>query len=344
MLRRIQQEMAELQAINETLEQRVSERSATAEQRAQALARSEEELMRLNETLEQRVAERSAAAEQRAQELARSEQALQQQLARINLLNQITRAIGQRQDLESLFRVILHYVEDHLPIDFDAVYFCESSDSALTTIACGPRSQRAAALGIAERSVLDIEQIGLRPCMEGDTVHLTDAGRSEAPLMQKLAQRGFHSILAVPLIVNEKPFGIMMVGQRKTGGFSDTEIEFLSMLSEHVSLATNHARLHTDLQQVYNELRQTKNAVMQQERLRALGQMASGIAHDVNNTLSAVVGYSDLLLATEPNLSPRTRQYLKSIHLAGEDVTHIVARMREFYRQRAEQDALAPVR
>ena len=42
---------------------------------------------------------------------------------------------------------------------------------------------------------------------------------------------------------------------------------------------------------------------MQQERLRALGQMASGIAHDINNAISPVALYTESLLESEPNLS-----------------------------------------
>ena len=46
---------------------------------------------------------------------------------------------------------------------------------------------------------------------------------------------------------------------------------------------------------------------MQQERLRALGQMASGIAHDINNAISPISLYTDSLLEREPNLSERAR-------------------------------------
>ena len=49
---------------------------------------------------------------------------------------------------------------------------------------------------------------------------------------------------------------------------------------------------------------------MQQERLRALGQMASGIAHDINNAISPVALYTESLLEREPNLSERARAYL----------------------------------
>jgi signal transduction histidine kinase/ActR/RegA family two-component response regulator len=112
------------------------------------------------------------------------------------------------------------------------------------------------------------------------------------------------------------------------------------MLSEHVALAAHQARLHGELERAYNDLRQTQQTVMQQERLKALGQMASGIAHDVNNALSPVVGFADLMLRAETGLSANGKRYLKHIRTAGEDIAHIVARLREFYRRRDDKESL----
>src|SRR6185437_13992425 len=74
-----------------------------------------------------------------------------------------------------------------------------------------------------------------------------------------------------------------------------------------------------------------------------LGQMASGIAHDINNAISPVALYTESLLENEPNLSARARDYLETIQHAIEDVTHTVSRMREFYRHRDAQQALVPI-
>ena len=82
---------------------------------------------------------------------------------------------------------------------------------------------------------------------------------------------------------------------------------------------------------------------MQQERLRALGQMASGIAHDINNAISPVALYTEALLEREPNLSERARSQLEIIQRAVDDVAQTVARMGEFYRQREPQVSLLPV-
>src|SRR6185369_13993510 len=120
--------------------------------------------------------------------------------------------------------------------------------------------------------------------------------------------------------------------------------EFLRMLSEHVALAAHQAKLHSELERAYNELRQTQQTVMQQERLKALGQMASGIAHDVNNALSPVVGFANLLLRDERGLTTNGKRYLNHIVTAGEDIAHIVARLREFYRRRDDKESLQPLK
>ena len=105
----------------------------------------------------------------------------------------------------------------------------------------------------------------------------------------------------------------------------------------------DQVRMTDGLQKAYEELRHTQQMVVQQERLRALGQMASGIAHDVNNALSPVVGYAEILLMTLPDLPNESKRYLEIIKQAGEDITQIVARMREFYRRRADSEPLVKV-
>lgn len=105
----------------------------------------------------------------------------------------------------------------------------------------------------------------------------------------------------------------------------------------------DQARLTEGAQKAYEELRRTQQAVVQQERLRALGQMTSGIAHDINNSLSPIVAYSELLLSTQPLLSEAARKQLRAIQQAGEDIACIIARMREFYRKRPDTERLAKV-
>src|SRR6202044_1050318 len=145
------------------------------------------------------------------------------------------------------------------------------------------------------------------------------------------------SFVAAPLLVESKVFGALIAALKAPDSFSSGDCEFLRQLSEHVALAAHQSQLYEALQQAYDDLRQTQQAVMQQERLKALGQMASGIAHDINNAISPIALYTESLLEKEPGLSARARDYLSTIQHAIEDVSHTVARMRESSRQREPQ-------
>jgi signal transduction histidine kinase/ActR/RegA family two-component response regulator len=138
-------------------------------------------------------------------------------------------------------------------------------------------------------------------------------------------------------------FGVLVCARKATHSFSSAECEFLRQVSEHTALAAHQAQLYTALQRAYDDLRQTQQQVMQQERLRALGQMASGIAHDINNAISPVALYTESLLEHEHNLSERGRKQLEIVQRAVDDVAQTVSRMGEFYRAREPQLSLVPV-
>src|SRR5208337_2353379 len=90
-------------------------------------------------------------------------------------------------------------------------------------------------------------------------------------------------------------------------------------------------------------LQQTQLQAMKNERLGALGEMASGIAHDINNSLSPAALFSRLLLERNEHLSPEAREYLTDIERSIQDVVHTVTRLRDFYRARETQLVAAPV-
>jgi CheY-like chemotaxis protein len=71
--------------------------------------------------------------------------------------------------------------------------------------------------------------------------------------------------------------------------------------------------------------------------------MASGVAHDINNALSPVIGFADLIALTETGLTEAGKKHLLYIKTAGEDIAHIVKRLREFYRPRNEREPLQAI-
>jgi len=123
--------------------------------------------------------------------------------------------------------------------------------------------------------------------------------------------------------------------------------ELLARVRTHIDLGRLRRAWETELERQIAErtaeLRQAQQAALQQERLSALGQMASGIAHDINNAISPVSLYVESLLESDPALSERTRQCLPIVLRAIDDVAATVARMREFYRAREPQLILFPL-
>jgi signal transduction histidine kinase/ActR/RegA family two-component response regulator len=157
---------------------------------------------------------------------------------------------------------------------------------------------------------------------------------------RQLVAADLRSVVLAPLMFESDVYGVMVCARQPAEAFSSGECEFLKQLAEHVALASRQATLYGALQQAYDDLRQSQLTILQQERLRALGQMASGIAHDINNAISPVALYTESLLEREPNLSDRARSHLATIQQAVDDVARTVARMREFYRERDVQRTL----
>lgn len=295
----------------------------------QMLARIESQNDALRETLSEREA---------------AERKLQSQVARLDLLQRATHAIGERQDLDSIFHVIVRSLEDNLPIDFACMCLYDATARKLTVASIGPKSMaRASQLQIAQRGELPVDESGLAECVRGVLVCEPDTGKVDFPLPQRFAAAQLYALVAAPLLVEDQVFGVLLAARSQRESFSSGDCEFLRQLSEHVALAANQVQLYTKLQQAYEELRESQDTILQQERLRALGQMASGIAHDINNAISPVTLYTDTLLEREPGLSERAKEYLRIIRRSIDDVGQTVARMREFYRQRERQSDLAPL-
>jgi len=273
-----------------------------------------------------------------------SEARAQAQLARLSLLHQITRAVGGREDLASIYQVVLLSLEEHLCLDFGCICDYEPARQELTVVHVGAGSlPMGLELALTEHARIPIDTNGLSRCVRGQLVYEPDTRDVKMAFPQKLAAAGLHSLVVAPLLVESKVFGVLVAARREAHSFSSGECEFVLQLSEHVALAAHQADLHTSLQQAYDDLRQTQQAVMQQERLRALGQMASGIAHDINNAISPMALSTEMLLERGSDLSPRTRRHLEMIQQATDDVAETVARMRQFYRQREPQLTLSPV-
>ncbi len=116
-------------------------------------------------------------------------------------------------------------------------------------------------------------------------------------------------------------------------------------ITEHKHGADELQAVNKELACMLETLQATQQQVIQQERLRALGQMASGIAHDFNNALMPISGFSELLLTNPDALRNKedALEYLGMINTAARDAGTVVGRLREFYRPNQGEDVFGAV-
>ena len=153
------------------------------------------------------------------------------------------------------------------------------------------------------------------------------------PGIDKISGLKTKSILCVPLKAKSKLIGVLEVINKKNGTqFTEEDSLLLSIFSGQAAMAIENARLYEELKAQYDEERLLQRRVTESEKLKALGQMASGVAHDFNNILSAIMGYAEIALfdLPEKNESKRSiEQVLAASHRAKDLVKQILAFSRQ---------------
>ncbi len=99
------------------------------------------------------------------------------------------------------------------------------------------------------------------------------------------------------------------------------------------------------LQHALADLKAAQEQTIHQERLRALGEMASGIAHDFNNALAPILGYSELLLVRPEDWDDQERRkaYLQLIMTGASDAAKVIGRLKAFARPDDEDETFQPI-
>ena len=265
--------------------------------------------------------------------------------AQLRTIDQITAAIASHRDLCSIYRMALQHLEDAIPTDFACICRTETPPVAGSVVCIGERSRSLAqSLGWHEGAALGADALAYLAHADQDPcVHEADLrGSPASPWLQRLGALGLGSLAIAPLRDEHGLHGLLLIARRPAHGHDPGARDLLRRLGAQLALAARQAQLHGDLQRACDDLRRSQHTVVQQERLRVVGQMASGIAHDINNAIAPVALYAQTLLERETELTPRGRQHLLTISHAIDDVAATVARLREFYRQRAEPQAVAP--
>jgi signal transduction histidine kinase/CheY-like chemotaxis protein len=153
------------------------------------------------------------------------------------------------------------------------------------------------------------------------------------PLAATLAGRGFGAALLVPLALEGGPPAALLLVSRDPSAFRPAELRVAAGLASHLAAALHAAQLHDRLEKAFDDLHRTQEQLVRSERLRVAGELASGIAHEFNNVLSAILGRVQLLRlrAREGALSPEELQAgFGVMELAARDGAETVRRLRQF--------------
>ncbi len=136
---------------------------------------------------------------------------------------------------------------------------------------------------------------------------------------------------AFPLRVGEQVIGVLNVESHELRGFDEDDLKVLSSFSSQMSISIENAQLFSELKRTLTELKQAQDQIVQTEKLKALGEMASGVAHDFNNVLAVILGNIQLLSYQLDQLGlEEIRERLKAIERSSKDGAETVRRIQEF--------------
>jgi PAS domain S-box-containing protein len=143
---------------------------------------------------------------------------------------------------------------------------------------------------------------------------------------------GVATYLGLPIKSRGRVLGVLTFNTADRRQYGAEELSFLGSFADHAALAIEKAQLFQELNQSYADLQQAQDGLIRAEKLRALGQMSAGIAHDLNNMLAAILGQVELLRLRARD--PEVQDALRTLETAATDGAHVVRRLQDFARQR----------
>jgi GAF domain-containing protein len=143
--------------------------------------------------------------------------------------------------------------------------------------------------------VLALPPPGFDDTLEASAMSLDELGR----------RHNFRGVLGVPVISRETALGAVCVYWDEVHEPDEREIRLLSALARQAAIALDNARLVGDLRRTLDDLRAAQETLVRGATLRAVGELAAGAAHHLNNLLAVVLGRTQLLLMKNPDARPR---------------------------------------
>ena len=117
--------------------------------------------------------------------------------------------------------------------------------------------------------------------------------------------------------------------------YSSNDENLLVAISRQLATTIEKVRLYEETCRAYEDLRKTQEQLLQSEKMSAVGQLIAGVAHELNNPLTAILGYAQLL-ETE-GLNARAQDFVSKLFKQAQRTHRVVQNLLSFARQRKPQ-------
>src|ERR1700721_2398077 len=133
----------------------------------------------------------------------------------------------------------------------------------------------------------------------------------------------------------DAPIGIMGLRSHSQHEYSSGEENLMVAISRQLATTIEKVRLYEETCKAYEDLRRTQEQLLQSEKMSAVGQLIAGVAHALNNPLTAILGYAQLL--ESEGLNARAQDYVSKLFKQAQRTHRVVQNLLSFARQRKPQ-------
>ena len=146
------------------------------------------------------------------------------------------------------------------------------------------------------------------------------------------------STLCVPVFCREGKIGTLTIDSFTPGRqFNRADFELLETLGHEVGTAVRTAQLIQDLQATYRDLGKARDQLARADKLAAVGELVSGVAHEMNNPLTSILGLAELLICG--GFDEKVRSDVETIHHEAVRCSKIVKNLLSFAREQEPEKA-----
>ncbi len=263
----------------------------------------------------------------------RSEDEMRRRNRELNALNAMAVIATQSFDLDEILNLTLRQVISLFGAETGSVYLAAEPEGTFRRRAgWGPRSE--ARVRMAE--VVFPEGMGDLVMRSRTEVVTQDFLPHLPPAVVEFvcADRLPHWIWVV-LWGKDKPIGIMGIASKEDRHYSSNDENLLVAISRQLATTIEKVQLYEETCRAYEDLRRTQEQLLQSEKMSAVGQLISGVAHELNNPLTAILGYAQLLEGA--GLDERSADYVRKLFKQAQRTHRIVQNLLSFARQRKPQ-------